>query len=158
MSGASLDFRHLTVLKDYGEKEHERWEREVFAYQNIPWATPTLDGFNPRWLEMERLVPLLDLPYDVSVKYRDPLRELLVALHEEGWWHCDVALCNVVIHPVRGPLLIDWKNLRERTSDVSYDLYGARLAGVTEGDNGVWWGGPWDMCPGPYFGDEGLKL
>src|SRR5690625_962607 len=163
MSSSKLDFRWLTVLKDYPEKEHERWEREVWAYQNLSWATPKLDGFNPRWIEMERLVPILDLPYDVARKYRDPLRELLVALHNEGWWHCDVALVNVVIHPTRGPLLIDWENLRERTGEVSYDLYGARLAGIdpawpVEGGEGVWWGGPWDMCPGPFFGEEGLKL
>src|SRR5690625_3429310 len=79
MSSSKLDFRWLTVLKDYPEKEHERWEREVWAYQNLSWATPKLDGFNPRWIEMERLVPILDLPYDVARKYRDPLRELLVA-------------------------------------------------------------------------------
>src|SRR5690625_5308581 len=75
MSSSKLDFRWLTVLKDYPEKEHERWEREVWAYQNLSWATPKLDGFNPRWIEMERLVPILDLPYDVARKYRDPRSE-----------------------------------------------------------------------------------
>lgn len=156
MSSATIDLRYQTVLKDYPAKEHERWEREVWAYQNLSFATPELKWHNERWLEMERLTPLLELPRDLSVKYREPLRELVVAIHEAGWWHCDISLVNVVLHPVRGPLLIDWENLRERTSDVSYDLYGAGPAGIepawqVEGGNGVHWNGPWKNCPGPYW-------
>lgn len=158
MSDATLDLRYLTVLKDYPEAEHNRWEREIFAYTHLPWATPELRWHNPRWLEMERLLPILDLTPTQSAHYRAPLRALLQRLHDAGWWHCDVALCNVVIHPARGPLLIDWENLRPAQGGVSYDLYGATAAGVTPrwdvtGDNGVWWDGPWDTCPGKYWNE-----
>ena len=158
MSDATLDSRFTSVLKDYPAHQHERWEREVWAYQNLSFATPELWWHNERWLEMERLTPILELGPERSRKYAGPLRELLQRLHNEGWWHCDVSLVNVVVHPARGPLLIDWENLRPAEGNVSYDLYGARSAGVPQrwkvpGDNGVFWGGPWRNCPANYWGE-----
>ena len=156
MSGATLDMRFTSVLKDYPAHQHERWEREVFAYQNLAFATPGLLCHNERWLEMERLTPILDLGPGKSRKYAEPLRALLQRVHDAGWWHGDAALVNVVIHPVRGPLLIDWENMRPAQGSISYDLYGARSAGVTPfwevpGGDGVFWGGPWSTCPGRYW-------
>ena len=156
MSRAKIDLRAFTVLKDYPEREHERWEREWFAYRELDFATPKLLCGNPRWIEMERLTPIMDLGPDRSRKYMKPLRELVQAVHEAGWWHGDIALVNVVVHPVRGPLLIDWENMRPAVGSVSYDLYGAAAAGVepfwkVPGGVGVWWGGPWEFCPGSYW-------
>lgn len=156
MLGAQIDIRENTVLKDYPEHEHERWEREWFAYHELEFATPKLLCGNPRWLEMERLTPIQELGPDASRKYQEPLRELVQAVHDAGWWHGDIALCNVVVHPYRGPLLIDWENMRPAVSEVSYDLYGAAAAGVdpfwkVKGADGVSWRGPWDFCPGPYW-------
>lgn len=158
MGLATVDKRFTTVLKDY--KDHPdgqvRWEREVFAYTELSWATPTLIVSNPRWLEMERLTPILALGRDQSRRYEKPLRDLLQALHDAGWWHTDCALVNVVIHPVRGPLLIDWEGMSPAVGSVSYDLYGASAAGVApgwevRGGDGVSWKGPWDECPGRYW-------
>lgn len=161
MGLATIDLRYATVLKDY--KDHpgdgaKRWANEMFAYEHLSFATPEILCAGEYWLEMERLTPILEMTREQSAKYREPLRELLSRIHEAGYWHGDCALLNVVVHPVRGPLLVDWENLMPVSSDVSYDLYGARAAGVpqpwpVEGGDGVWWGGPWDMCPGPYWGE-----
>lgn len=159
MGLAKIEERYTTVLKDY--KRHPdgqtRWEREVFAYKELSWATPELICSNPRWLEVERLTPILSLSRDQSIRYKKPLRELLQAVHEAGWWHGDCVLVNVVVHPTRGPLLIDWEGLSPAVGSVSYDLYGAHAAGVepgwkVEGGDGVSWRGPWDVCPGKYWG------
>ena len=164
---ATIDTRYLTVLKDYSpesgggtpyERIVQRYENEVFAYTELSWATPKLDGHNPLWLEAERLTPLTDIPPQYSVKYRQPLRALLQRLHDSGWWHRDVSVDNVVIHPVRGPLLIDWEWLTPATSNVSYDLYGAKIAQSDnpfpiEGDDteegAHWWSG--SRAPGHWW-------
>src|SRR5699024_11759627 len=123
-------------------------------------ATPELFCHGEFWIEMERLTPILDLGSDRSRKYRDPLRRLLSRLHESGWWHCDVDLVNVVVHPARGPLLIDWENLREAEGSISYDLYGADTAGVEpawggHGGSGGWWDSLSPTSPGNYWGEVG---
>lgn len=156
MGDATIDIRFTSVLKDFKDAERVRYHREVEAYTAMPWATPRLIVHNEFWIEMERLTPILDVSYEQSAKYREPLRKLLQRVHDAGYWHGDVALCNVVIHPVRGPLLIDWENLMPASGAVSYDLYGARAAGTespwpVKGGDGVWWGGPWEMCPGRYW-------
>lgn len=160
MGLATVDVRHATVLKDY--KDHPdgptRWEREVRAYTEVPWAAPKLLWSNEYWLETERLTPILDLGPEASRKYREPFRELLHRLHDEGWNHGDVDLVNVVIHPVRGPLLIDWEGAGPAVGDVSYDLYGARAAGVEprwkgKGPDGVFWGSSSATTPKNYWGD-----
>lgn len=158
MGLARIEPRYTTVLKDYRDHAdgQQRWQNEITAYTQLGWAAPKLLCSNPYWLEMERCTPILDLTRDQSTKYRQPLRDLLQAIHDAGYWHRDISLVNVVIHPARGPLLIDWENLTPATGSISYDLYGARLAGVepawdAPGGNGVWWGGPWDTCPGLYW-------
>lgn len=156
MGKATVDIRFTSVLKDFKDTDRTRYHKEVTAYTQLDWATPKLIVHNEYWIETERLTPILDLYPDQAKKYKQPLRELLQAVHDAGWWHMDCALVNVVIHPMRGPLLIDWENLTPSQSEVSYDLYGARAAGVhtpwpVPGDDGVWWGGPWDMCPGKWW-------
>lgn len=159
MGLAAIDFRYETVHKVY-PPGHPGWACEIAAYEAVPWAAPRLMWYGEGWLETERCVPLLSLEYDQTLKYRDPLRELLVNLHEAGWWHCDAALVNVVIHPSRGVLLVDWENAQRATSDLSYDLYGARLAGEVDKEmpashrpDGVWWSGPWKESPAIYWGE-----
>jgi len=117
-----------TVIKTYQPKHRNLWAREVLAYKELPWACPKLINYNDCQLEIERCVPILELSPVESLKYRDDLWLLLENIHKAGWWHCDANLVNVVIHYTRGVLLIDWENLRKRTSDVSYDLYGAVAA------------------------------
>lgn len=156
MGTARVEKRYITVLKDYKDTDRDRYAKELTAYTELDWATPDLKWHGEFWIEMERLTPILDLAYDQSRRYEKPLRDLLQAVHDAGYWHGDCALVNVVIHPVRGPLLIDWENLMRAEGPVSYDLYGARAAGVASpwpvrGGDGVWWGGPWEMCPGRYW-------
>ena len=156
MGTARVEVRYETVLKDYKDTDRERYHKEIWAYESMPWATPALRWHGEFWIEMERLTPILELGQERSRKYREPLRELLQRVHDAGFWHGDVSLVNVVVHPVRGPLLIDWENLMDASGDVSIDLYGAAAAGrpapwPVPGGDGVWWGGPWGECPGRYW-------
>lgn len=167
MGDARVDIRYQTVLKDFKDADMSRYYRELKAYTELPWAAPRLICHSEFWLETERCTPILDLTRDQSRRYQQPLRALLQRVHDAGWWHGDPCLVNVVIHPSRGPLLIDWENLRPATGTVSADLYGAGTAGVAPAwnvtneqgrsvsrQNGVWWGGPWPTCPGPYWSDD----
>jgi|SRR5690606_26108786 len=158
MGLARVDIRQETVLKDFLKHPDgpARYKREVDAYTEIPWACPKLLWHSERWLEVERLQPLIDLGPDLSRKYCEPLRELLQAIHDAGWWHMDVDLINAVIHPTRGVLLIDWENFSQARTNVSYDLYGARAAGVpspwkAKGPDGVWWGSSSPTSPKNYW-------
>lgn len=156
MGYAEIDLRYTTVLKDYKGTDRGRYYKEIEAYTELSWATPKLVVHNEFWLEMERHVPILELTPNLSRKYKEPLRELLQAVHDAGYWHGDCDLVNVVIHPLRGPLLIDWENLTKASGSVSYDLYGASAAGVDElwktpHGNGVWWNGPSPTSPGRYW-------
>jgi|GEM_PF-5730497 len=156
MGYAEVEIRKDTVLKVYPESYRDKWEKEVLAYQTLSFAAPKLVGYGEGWLGTEKLTPILDLPKNQSIKYRDDLRKLIIAIHNKGYWHGDIALCNVVIHPTRGVLLIDWENLMERNGCVSYDLYGSGAAGVdqaweVEGNDGVSWNRPWDICPGKFW-------
>src|SRR5690606_37126671 len=108
MGLATVEERYRTVHKVYPPDMHERAAREVRSYQELPWATPRLDCYGEGWLEMEKCTPILDLLPEQSVKYREPLRDLLRRVHEAGWWHMDVCLRNVVSPPLRGGLLLDW--------------------------------------------------
>lgn len=164
MGVATLDHRHLVVHKAFPKNERARCDREIRAYQDIPWAAPRMTASGPGWLDVERCTPVLDLSYDQTMKYRKPLRELLQSIHDAGWWHCDVSLTNVVIHPTRGPLLVDWECASAASSSISADLYGARTAGVQGSmwrdhrPEGAWWGGPWPECPGRFWEDAQVTL
>lgn len=155
MGVAAVDVRYTSVLKDFllDEPDHEGYFRELKAYTELEWATPKLLVHNEYWLEVERLTPILDLGPDRSRKYAQPLRELLQAVHEAGWWHRDTALTNVVVHPARGPLLIDWEWLTEASGSVSYDLYSHAAAGVDPAWSdwsASWWTGG-KYAPGKYW-------
>ncbi|QBJ00918.1 hypothetical protein Henu3_gp90 [Mycobacterium phage Henu3 PeY-2017] len=154
MGLATITIHRRTVHKQFTNQI--AWEKELQAYRTMPWATPKLIDFGPMWIETERCTPILNLHPNWSRRYAEPLWDLLAAIHAAGWWHCDPCLINVVVHPDRGVLLIDFENLTLATGDRSYDLYGARAAGVEPawhgpGPDGVHWGGPWDTCPGPYW-------
>ena len=156
MGEAQVDLRPTTVHKVYPEHLRFKAQHETFFYTELDWATPKLLYSGEGWLETERLTPILELPKDLSRKYEKPLRDLVSAVNDAGFWHCDVCLVNVVIHPMRGPLLVDWENARASESEISYDLYGAELAGAEvtyepHRPNGVWWDGPWRTCPGVYW-------
>lgn len=158
MGHARIEERFTTVLKDYAGTDRARYFKEIEAYKKLDWATPQLMYHGEFWLEMERLVPILDLTPAQSKKYEKPLRDLLQSVHSAGYWHGDCDLVNVVIHPVRGPLLIDWENLTPSSGEVSYDIFGARAAGIdelwsTESGDGVHWYGSSPTCPGNYWKD-----
>jgi len=154
MGLATITIHQRTVHKQFHQQT--AWEKELHAYQTLPWATPKLINHGHMWIETERCTPILNLHPNWSRRYAEPLWDLLTCIHQSGWWHCDPCLINVVIHPDRGALLIDFENLTPATGDRSYDLHGARAAGVQPawhglGPDGVHWGGPWDTCPGPYW-------
>jgi len=159
MGFARVEMRYTSVLKDYKDTDRTRYYKELRAYTELDWATPKLLCHNEYWIEVERLTPILSMTREQSRKYREPLRELLQAIHDAGWWHCDCTLTNVVVHPVRGPLLIDWENLTPANGPVSYDLYGAKAAGHPQAwpddsdGNGVWWGRGRETDPGRYWGE-----
>jgi len=145
-----------TVVKTYKKSERCHWFREVLAYKELSWACPKLLSYEDRVLEIERCVPITDLSPAESLKYRDDLWYLLEGIHKAGWWHCDANLINVVVHYTRGVLLIDWENLRRRTSDVSYDLYGAVKANAQveyepHRPDGVHWNSGTDTSPANFW-------
>lgn len=157
MGTARVELRDNTVLKDYKDADHERYNKEIAAYTALSWATPKLLWHGEHWLEMERLTPILELPAATALKYRAPLRDLLQRVHQAGWWHGDCDLVNVVIHPTRGVLLVDWENACPSTGGISYDLYGARAAGIEpiwagKGLDGVYWGSGSLTSPKNYWG------
>lgn len=129
------------------------YQSELCAYLTIPWATPRLLSGEDNILTMERLTPVLELPIDVSRKYKEPLRRLLQDIHDAGFWHRDVDLSNVVIHPERGPLLVDWEWFTGAHGPVSYDLYGhaAAMADPAWGDWSVSWNNGSNTIPGKYW-------
>ncbi|AVO21700.1 kinase [Mycobacterium phage MooMoo] len=154
MGLATTTIHRRTVHKRFAQQS--AWENELKAYRAMPWAAPKLVNYGPMWIETERCTPILNLHPNWSRRYAEPLWDLLAAIHDAGWWHCDPCLINVVIHPDRGVLLIDFENLTPATGTHSYDLYGAQAAGVPpawegQGPDGVYWGGPHDFCPGPYW-------
>jgi len=134
--------------------------REVLAYVEMPWATPAIQWNGALWLEMERCTPILDYPVSQSKQWAKPLRRLVERVNKAGWWHCDLSLVNVVVHPQRGPLLIDWEHLSPALSPVSYDLYGAQAAGVPPkhpkipGDTGACWNALAQYSPRTVWGIE----
>lgn len=136
-----------------------RYASELFAYTNLSDYTPALLDSGQDWLLIEECTPLTELTLAETVSHKDALWTLLEGLHVNGYWHRDAAVVNVVLHPQRGPLLIDFENLCGASGPISYDLYGAEAVGVCPawGDNseGVWWGAehtPWS--PSSWWKDE----
>lgn len=137
---------HLTnaYFKQYPEDIHHKFEREVFAYTELSEFVPRLIAHGYDWILVEGCTPLLSLHPRDSLKYRDDIYDLLKRFHERGYWHRDACVINIVIHPERGPLLIDFEHMVEATSNVSYDLCGAAASGSEpawgQDWDGVWWG------------------
>lgn len=136
---------HITngYLKKYPTEPHEPMAREIFVYTELKEFVPRLIDHGEDWLLVEGCTPILALHPRDSFQYAQGFRELLQELHNRGYWHRDAAVVNMVIHPERGPLLIDFENLTEAVGDISYDLYGAKAAGVFpawgDDENGVYW-------------------
>lgn len=156
MGLAKVDIRETTVLKDYKDTDRDRYHKELKAYSELDFATPRLLWHGEFWIEMERCLPILDIDKKKSRDHIDSLRNLLQKIHDAGYWHCDVDLVNVVVHPIRGVLLIDWENLMPSKGDISYDLYGAQLAGVQpawegKGIDGVSWRSESKTSPKNYW-------
>src|SRR5690606_36591807 len=106
---AQVDRRPTTVHKVYPEHLRFKAQHEIFFYTELDWAAHKLLYSRDGWQETERLTPILQLHKDLSREYEAPLRDLVSGVNDAGFWHCDVWLVNVVIHPMRGPLLIDWE-------------------------------------------------
>lgn len=156
MSNAKITFTPTTVTKTYPPHEFERWGREVFIYTNYPYAAPKLINAGHGWLEMERCTPILNLKPEDTLHHREHLWGLLSRIQDDGWNHRDIDLVNVVVHSERGPLLIDFENAAPTRSTLSVDQHGATRAGVQpawagKGPEGVWWNGPTNTCPGPWW-------
>jgi hypothetical protein len=139
------------------EIRHDRLAAEVYAYLRVPWAAPRLLWATDDTICVERCTPILDVPKDPGHALQ--LRALLERIHDAGVNHCDVAVSNVVRHPARGVLLIDWEVSIRAGQALSYDLHGAAAAGLSwrppehQRPDGVWWGGPSDLAPARYWGE-----
>ena len=159
MSADGVVFGNDTVVKHYQPGTEILGVHEVWYYHVIPWATPALLNYGPGWIEIERCTPLLDLDRETARSYRNNLWNLLNSIHEVGFWHRDIILRNVVVHPQRGILRIAWETATTATSSVSYDLSGAQAAGVESAHparslDGVWWGAPEDLSPRVYLDES----
>lgn len=147
------------VIKTYIPEYEAKFMVELRCYQNLSFATPALisHSIERRELVIERLTPILEV--EKNIRYKPQLWDLLQKIHDNGWWHRDIALRNVVVHPKRGVLLVDWETATPATSSVSLDLYGAVEAGVDPSTikrfktrpTGIYWGFRWDECPGKYW-------
>lgn len=152
MSNAQIKFTPTTVIKTYPPEELDRWGRELFAYTNLAHSTPQLINAGHGWIEMERCTPVTALHPSETIKHRELLWGRLSHIHDVGYWHCDIDLVNVVIHPERGPLILDFENLTPASTTRSYDQWGAEAVGVQpawrgKGPSGVWWGSPSPTSP-----------
>ena len=159
-----LTFEPGRVIKRYPALIRHRLDVEVAAYRACGWAAPRLLWVTPDAVCVERCTSLLDVPRDPAHAHQ--LRDLLERLHASGWAHRDVSAPNIVTHPSRGVLLIDWETAGPADpTRPSYDLHGAAAAGFPEGllpphqrPHGVWWGGPGNDAPANYWGDVSADL
>ena len=130
--------------KKYPSSARSGFECELFAYTELSEFTPRLIDHGDLWILVEGCTPLVYYRPEDSFWLVDRLKNLYQRLHDAGYWHRDCAVVNVVVHPERGPLLIDFEHLTSAVSDVSYDLQGPAAAGVLPawgGDWGdMWWG------------------
>jgi hypothetical protein len=153
-----------TIRKTYSESRRHLFEKELMLYNELSFACPKLLDAYGNTLVIERCAPILDVDY--NIRYKDQLWNLLGEIHTAGWWHADIALRNVVVHPERGVLLIDWESAIKATSDVSYDQWGAVAAGYPEHKinrintrpTGIYWFFDWNECPNKYWTKNGNSL
>lgn len=162
MAGINVELNGDFVTKRHGSRF--LFTQELIGYANCYWVAPRLLGMDPERLELyvERCVPLVEVDPDPT-HARDAWDKLL-RLHETGWNHRDASVWNMVLHPSRGVLLIDWETVYEvpciRNSK-SYDLYGAASTCVdpewvtpSMRPEGVWWGSGRPRDPGVWWGVE----
>src|SRR5690606_344775 len=86
----------------------------------------------------------------------EELWESIERLASRGARHGDVNLANVVRHPTRGLLLIDWEKATLHQG-VSQDLFPDPPLDP-ELKNLVCWDGPWGCCPGVIFGVSAKEM
>ena len=124
-----------TVVKKHADPV--RFAEELRFYLLVPWAAPELHDFGPDWLEIEHVRGRRPEAAD-----KPALRALLDALHTEGVNHRDAHTKNVVMHPSRGPLLIDWEFATDKPGVLSYDLHGPQPSCRQPAEQGgppMWW-------------------
>lgn len=148
------------IIKRFSNKEAYSTEKHCYLFHSR--FAPKLISHNDytNTLVIEKCTPILEV--ENNIVYKDKLWKLLEELHKDGRNHRDVSLINVVIKDGE-PLLIDWEaSAPSNPAMKSYDLYGAIESGITipdewielYGENGIWWGGPWDNCPGKYWSEN----
>ena len=166
MIRSRVEILDVRVIKTYTPEHEAKFMVELRCYQNLSFATPALisHSIERRELVIERLTPILEV--EKNIRYKPQLWNLLQKIHDNGWWHRDIALRNVVVHPERGVLLIDWESAIRATSDVSYDQWGAVAAGYPEHKinrintrpTGIYWFFDWNECPNKYWTNDGNSL
>lgn len=160
------DAAEVTILDSVVIKRHRtrnRFTDELIGYANCYWAAPKLFHVDVENMVLciERCVPLYEVPKDP--RHAEQARELLAKLHYSGWNHCDCSLLNMVLHPERGILLIDWETVWKVPGDprdsLSYDLFGAHKSKYPpqnvpklQQPEGVWWGSKRLFDPVVYWG------
>jgi hypothetical protein len=111
----------LTVKRFAPEFKHLAAQEAAF-YRLVPYACPALMEEGTDYLVLETLEPALSLP---DWKPLDEMLALLTRLHLEGRVnHRDVHLGNILRHPTRGPVLIDWEHATTLVRSTSYDSHG----------------------------------
>ena len=125
-----------TVVKRHTDPD--LYANELRYYQTVPWAAPVLHEAGDDWLEIERVYGRR-----LNAADKPALRALLEALHLEGVNHRDAHIKNIVCHPERGPLLIDFEHATDRIGRLSYDLHGPQPECGQPADQAgrpMWWG------------------
>jgi len=129
MDGVQVRTLDDVVIKQY--KNHtqgaELFRREYTAHKRLWWATPKVIAAYGMEFMTERLPSILSIPVEESRQYKEHLYWLVDHIHREGYWHGNIDLQNVVIHPTRGPLLINWEGLTVASGAESYDLFGPKV-------------------------------
>ena len=149
------------VVKRFNKEYADRFNNELECYQTLSFACPALlnADADTLTLEIEKCTPILTYSASRSRKWMQPLWDLLEKVHDNGRWHRDIALRNVVVHRERGVLLIDWEVSTLASGNKSLDLYGAVVAGLPADEielvdrrpTDVYWYFDWSECPEMYW-------
>lgn len=132
--------------------------REAFFYANYSDFAPQLISAEHLTLSIEKCVPLIRNSAYCGSPSQDAaeLWGLVNRLARRGARHGDINLANVVRHPSRGLLLIDWEKASLHRG-VSQDLFPDPPLDPVE-KNLVCWDGPWACCPGLVFGVSAQEM
>lgn len=158
------------TFEDRVEKTHVSrylFTQELIGYANCHWISPKILGVDmaSKTIVIERCVPLTQLPPNLD--HARQAWDRLQQLHESGWNHRDCSVLNMVLHPTRGVLLIDWETVwqvPDVTNSLSYDLHGASYTDVPADwvpiwvqPEGIWWGAGRPHDPGRWWGVDFSK-